>query len=193
MKIQWVVLAAALTVLVAYLVNQLPPLKGPISAAAKALSKRTKIGPGFCLASIYVVLVAVAVGATLGVSALASPSTDAAQPPVSPSSSTSTLPVRGGGGSITVEPKQGPAGTSVYIAAKGFAAGEAVRIEIFNGAGIKDFQGPYQLTDVQANVHGEISTEGTIPSELCCPKGSVLVRATGRSSKTTAESRFTLT
>jgi hypothetical protein len=106
--------------------------------------------------------------------------------------SPSTTPVHGTA-SITVEPRAGHAGITVSISAKGFAANEMVRIEIFNGALIRNFQGPYQITDTQANPVGEISVQGTIPAELCCPKGYVLVRATGRSSKTAGTTQFTLT
>ncbi|QNE21059.1 hypothetical protein F1D05_28055 [Kribbella qitaiheensis] len=182
-------IAAVAVVSVAYLVNQFPPLKGSVSKAALAISRRSNISPAISMGIIYFALAALAVGGTL----LASGMTSSSAPTSSGSPSPSKSVVIPGNGSLTVEPKQGPAGTSVFVSAQGFAANETVRIEIFNGARIKDFQGPYIVTDARANPGGEISIEATIPDELCCPTGSVRVRATGKMSKTTAESSFTLT
>jgi hypothetical protein len=120
-------------------------------------------------------------------------SSSAVPPPPADNASPRKPAIEPGSGSLTVEPKQGPAGIVVFVSARGFTANETVRVEIFNGTGIHDFQGPYILTNAQANPVGEISIEATIPGELCCPPGSVRIVATGRMSKTTAESTFTLT
>jgi hypothetical protein len=195
----WIIIIAAFaSVLAAYGANQIPPLKKPVARAAVRAEGKTNIRAKWWILGAYTLVVVVAVAATAIVTVAnnSASSTENLQETssVSPSSVTasSTFAAPGQRRSILITPEEGAAGSSIAISATGFKSGETVRFELFEGANLKTFLGPYMIGDVAAPASGDIRTDGTIPGEICCSGGSIRVRATSRESYVSAEVRFTL-
>ena len=76
----------------------------------------------------------------------------------------------------------------------GFQADEVVRVEIFDGPGLQKYEGPYIMGDFNADDQGGFKSDPlTIPSEICCAGGQIVIRSTGKTSKDVAHQDFKLT
>ncbi|WP_155368016.1 hypothetical protein [Catellatospora vulcania] len=112
-------------------------------------------------------------------------------PSVSSVSAGTARPV--GKAQITVNPVEVTAGGAVQVSGNGFDPRETVRVELFNGANLKKFDGPYLLLDAPADDFGRLATVAvTIPAELCCTGATVRMVLTGRDSHRGTEKLITL-
>lgn len=162
-------ITALAAVVAGYLINQVPPLKVLVTRLANSLAVRTHTGTRGWTAGIYAVVVAIAAGATALVTQLNSSA--APNAPMQPATG-------GVSPTISVEPTQGKPGSTFHASVKGFHAGEVVRLELFRGANLLRFDGPYLLRDIAVPADGDASIDATMPEEICCAGGTVLVRAT---------------
>lgn len=84
---------------------------------------------------------------------------------------------------VTLSAEQVEPGSSVTVSGSGFLSGEIVRVELFPGGGLTNFDGPYQLGDFPADVSGVLRpTTVTVHEELCCAGATVQMHVTGRTS-----------
>lgn len=95
----------------------------------------------------------------------------------------SSTAARPGTARVSFSAREVTPGGSVTVSGSDFQPGEDVRVELFDGAGLQKFDGPYGLGDFPADGDGVLQpVTVTVPDEICCAGATVQMRVTGRSS-----------
>ena len=84
------------------------------------------------------------------------------------------------------------AGSSLTVNGGNFVPGETVKIELYQGADLTRFDGPYEIGSPEADDRGKISTRVTVHEEICCTGATVRLVVAGSQSHRQAEKIITL-
>jgi hypothetical protein len=84
------------------------------------------------------------------------------------------------------------AGGILTVSSDGFIPGEVVKIEVYEGADLTHFDGPYLLGSPSAGVEGKAVSRVTVPKEVCCTGATVRLTVAGEVSHRMAEQLITI-
>ena len=78
---------------------------------------------------------------------------------------------------LRISPTSGPPGTVINFTASGLAPGRPVVVELLDGPGTANWQGPYSKR-FTADINGTVSGWIKVEEEICCAGATIEVSAT---------------